>query len=151
MNKVETIHRQDKLINTIKETLSHFDEGTNGTIKFDLSRIQGIPQGVCLKLIGYGDIYNTPYLARHFQKLLDSCLTRVVLDMRECTYMGSYPVGRTIWFIKELKNRGGDLTVFGMVKTVREVFDLLGVIGFTNEVENYQEGVEFLKTSLIEG
>ncbi len=151
MNKVETIRRQNKLNNTIKETLSHFDEGINSTIKFGLSRIEEIPQGVCLKLIGYGDTYNSQYLARHFRKLLDSCLIRVVLDMRKCTYMSSMPVGETIRFLTELKNRGGNLAVFGMAKTVREVFDLLGLIGFINEVETYQDGVDFLKTSFIEG
>jgi len=145
MNKVETVREQIKLNNTIKETLSHFDEGTDGSIKFNLGRIEGIPQGVCLKLIGYGDTYNSQYLGHHYQKLLQSCLIRVVLDMSKCTYMSSTAVGKTVWFLKELKNAGGDLTVFGMMKTVREVFDLLGVIGFLNEVENYKDGIDFLK------
>jgi anti-anti-sigma factor len=145
MNKVDTVRRQNKLNNTIKETLSNFDEGTNNTIKFDLDRIEEIPQGVCLKLIGYGDTYNSQYLGRHYQKLLDSCLIRVVMDMRKCTYMSSTAVGKTVWFLTELKNRGGDLTVFGMVKSVREVFDLLGVIGFLNEVEDYKDGVDLFK------
>jgi len=145
MNKVQTVREQNKLNNAIKETLSHFDEGANSDIKFDLNRIEEIPQGVCLKLIGYGDTYNSQYLGRHLQKLLDSCLIRVVLDMRKCTYMSSTAVGKTVWFLKELKTAGGDLTVFGMTKTVREVFDLLGVIGFLNEVENYKDGVDFFK------
>lgn len=145
MNKVETIRRHNKLNNTIKETLSNFDEGTNSTIKFDLDRIEEVPQGVVLKLIGYGDTYNSQYLALHYQKLLNSCLIRVVMDMRQCSYMSSTAVGKTIWFLKELRNFGGDLTVFGMVKTVREVFDLLGVIGFVNEVETYQDGVDYFK------
>ena len=145
MNKVETFREQNKLNNTIKETLSHFDEGTDGSIKFELNRIEDVPQGVCLKLIGYGDTYNSQYLSRHFRKLLDSCLIRVVLDMSKCTYMSSTAVGKTVWFLKELKNAAGDLTVFGMVPKVHEVFDILGVIGFLNEVENYQEGVDFFK------
>jgi anti-anti-sigma regulatory factor len=144
LNKVEMIRRQNKLNNTIKETLSHFDERTDGSIKFDLNRIEEIPQGVCLKLIGYGDTYNSQYLAHHFQKLLDSCLIRVVLDMRRYSYI-SNEVGTIVWFLKELKNAGGNLTVFAMTKTVREVFDLLGVIGFLNEVENYKDGVDFFK------
>jgi anti-anti-sigma regulatory factor len=144
MNKVEMIRRQNKLNNTIKETLSNFDEGTDGSIKFELNRIEDIPQGVCLKLIGYGDTYNSQYLARHFQKLLDSCFIRVVLDMRRYSYI-SNEVGTIVWFLKELKNAGGDLAVFGMIKTVREVFDLVGVIGFLNEVENYRDGIDFFK------
>ena len=145
MNKVEMVREQNKLNNTIKETLSHFDEGTDGSIKFDLGRIEEIPQGVCLKLIGHGDTYNSQYLGRHYQKLLDSCLIRVVLDMSKCTYMSSTAVGKTVWFLKELKNSGGDLSVYGMTKTVREVFALLGVIGFLNQVENYEDAVDFLR------
>ena len=120
MNKVETVREQNRLNNTIKETLSHFDEGTDDTIRFDLGRIGEIPQGVCLKLIGYGDTYNSQYLGRHYQKLLDSCLIRVVLDMSRCTYMSSTAVGKTLGFLKELKNAGGDVAVFGMLPKVRE-------------------------------
>ena len=145
MNKVETVRKQNRLNNTIKETLAHFDERTDRSIRFDLDRIEGIPQGVCLKLIGYGDTYNSQYLGRHYQKLLHSCLIRVVLDMRRCTYMSSTAIGKTVWFLKELKNAGGNFAVFGMTKTVRWGFELLGVIGFMNEVENYDNGVSFLK------
>jgi len=145
MNKVETVRKQNKLNNTIKETLARFDERTDRSIRFDLDRIEGVPQGVCLKLTGYGDTYNSQYLGRHYQKLLRSCLIRVVLDMRKCTYMSSAAIGKTVWFFQELKNAGGNFTVFGMTETVRRGFELLGVIGFLNEVENYDDGVVFLK------
>ena len=83
-------------------------------------------QGVSvLKVSGYLDTTTAAELESALAGLLGKDLFKIVVDLSGVNYISSAGWGIFISEIKDIRNRGGDLKLSGMVGDVHEVFQLL--------------------------
>ena len=78
-----------------------------------------------LKISGYLDTTTAGELEAALYGLLRKGHCKIVVDLSGVTYISSAGWGIFIGEIKEIRNRGGDLKLAGMVGDVFEVFQLL--------------------------
>jgi len=78
-----------------------------------------------LKVSGYLDTTTTSELETALYGLLKKDRCKIVVDLTGVTYISSAGWGIFIGEIKEIRSRGGDLKLAGMVGDVFEVFQLL--------------------------
>jgi anti-sigma B factor antagonist len=78
-----------------------------------------------LKISGYLDTTTAGELEAALYGLLRKGQCKIVVDLSGVTYISSAGWGIFIGEIKEIRNRGGDLKLAGMVGDVFEVFQLL--------------------------
>ena len=52
---------------------------------------------------------------------------RVAADMREVSFLDSSVLGVFVWALKNLREAGGDLRLFGLTGFVARVFDITGL------------------------
>ena len=64
-------------------------------------------------------------LRRGFNKLFDSGLRIIVLDLRGVQIINSYGIGKILMCYKRLKTEGGELKVRPLTGNVKETFELL--------------------------
>jgi len=144
MTKTKGALEQEKLNDHLKRTLSSFSEEKDRYVEMGLSRIEEVPQGVCIALRGRVYTENSSYFGRQLQKLLRSCLIRVVFNMKNLTYMSSTGVGELIHFVQNVKNAGGEVVLADMQPKVKSVVDLLCLTGFVGLEKTPEEGVRVL-------
>lgn len=78
-----------------------------------------------LRVSGYLDTTTAGELESALYGLLRKGICKIVVDLSGVTYISSAGWGIFIGEIKEIRNRGGDLKLAGMVGDVFEVFQLL--------------------------
>ena len=64
---------------------------------------------------------------------------RVVIDMEKLLYISSAGIGALMGFIRQFRDRGGDIKIAGAnpgVYRVFELMDLTGIFQFTNTIED---------------
>ena len=144
MTKTEGTLEQEKLNDHLKKTLHSFSEEKDRYVEMGLRRIAEVPQGVCIALRGRVRTENSRYFGRQLQKLLRSCLIRVVFDMKNLTYMSSTGVGELIQFIQNINNAGGEVVLADMQPKVKGVMDLLCLTGFVGLENTPEEGARVL-------
>jgi len=89
-----------------------------------------------LRVSGYVDTTTSPELERRLQALLREKRYHIVVDLARVEYISSAGWGIFISEIREIREKGGDLKLAGMVPDVREVFDLLE---FENILQAYSD------------
>jgi anti-sigma B factor antagonist len=89
-----------------------------------------------LRVSGYVDTTTSPELERRLQALLREKRYHIVVDLARVEYISSAGWGIFISEIREIRERGGDLKLAGMIPDVREVFDLLE---FENILQSYSD------------
>jgi anti-sigma B factor antagonist len=78
-----------------------------------------------LSVSGYLDTTTAGELESALLGLIKEGMYRVVVDLSGVNYISSAGWGIFIGEIKEIRNRGGDLKLSGMIGDVREVYQLL--------------------------
>jgi anti-sigma B factor antagonist len=89
-----------------------------------------------LRVSGYVDTTTSPELERRLQALLREKRYHIVVDLARVEYISSAGWGIFISEIREIREKGGDLKLAGMIPDVREVFDLLE---FENILQSYSD------------
>lgn len=89
-----------------------------------------------LRVSGYVDTTTSPELERRLQALLREKRYHIVVDLARVEYISSAGWGIFISEIREIREKGGDLKLAGMIPDVREVFDLLE---FENILQSYPD------------
>ncbi|HEY7727083.1 MAG TPA: STAS domain-containing protein [Candidatus Eisenbacteria bacterium] len=89
-----------------------------------------------LRVTGYVDTTTSPELERRLQALLREKRYHIVVDLSRVEYISSAGWGIFISEIREIREKGGDLKLAGMIPDVREVFDLLE---FENILQAYTD------------
>lgn len=64
-------------------------------------------------------------LRRAFNRLFDTGMRTIVLDMTNVQIINSYGIGKILMCYKRLKTEGGELLVKPLSGTVKETFELL--------------------------
>jgi anti-sigma B factor antagonist len=79
-----------------------------------------------LSLDGYLDAHTAPEFERAVQAAIDAGQVRLVVDGAQLKYISSAGLGVFMSFIEEVRERGGDIKIGGLVPKVRQVFEILG-------------------------
>ena len=148
MTEVMKPRNQESFNSYIYETLYEYSKETDPHVEMELHQVKDVPQCVCISLKGYVDSYNSNYYYKQCQKLLNSCLIRIVFDMKDLTYISSEAVARTVLFLKELKKVGGDIIIANFQEKVKHIFDLLGLLGFFPYEDSVENAISLYKCSL---
>jgi anti-sigma B factor antagonist len=92
-----------------------------------------------LHLKGLLDAPTAPRLEEALRRLLGEGRSRVVVNFRELSYIGSAGIGVFLEFLEESRRRGGDIKLSNLSPRVRAVFELLG---FPKLIELYGQEEE---------
>ena len=95
-----------------------------------------------LKVSGYLDTTTASELESALFGLLKKNEFRIVVDLSGVNYISSAGWGIFISEIKEIRSRGGDLKLCGMVGDVHEVFQLLEFHSILESYSSAQEAID---------
>jgi anti-sigma B factor antagonist len=79
-----------------------------------------------LALEGFLDAHTAPEFERAIQQELDQDRVRLIVDCSRLTYISSAGLGVFMGFIEEIRERGGDIKICGLIPKVQQVFEILG-------------------------
>lgn len=127
------------------EIVKGFDDGkTVDTIKIRLEKLEQIPGGIVFCLSGDIDLENHQYFQGKAAMAIAAGFTRIVLDLRDVSFIGSAGVGSIVHVLRTVKALDGDLVLEGIQARTHEVFDLLGFAQFFHVSRSRDESVAFL-------
>ena len=63
-------------------------------------------------------------LKKMFIELRREGATKVAVDMTQVDFMDSTVIGLFVWGMKNLREVGGDFRLFGLMETVRKIFEI---------------------------
>jgi anti-sigma B factor antagonist len=128
--------------NTIEELTDERIE----SLELKFQKVISVPGCVVVSMKGYIDTYNASHFQRQVDKAIQTGYCRLIFDFSGITYVSSTGIGAFTHFLKEVRPRGGDLVLVGMITRVIEVFQLLGFASFFNIEKTLEGAVEMLKT-----
>ncbi len=100
-----------------------------------------------LKVSGYLDTTTASELENALYDLLKQDAFKIVVDLSGVDYISSAGWGIFIGEIKEIRHRGGDLKLSGMVGDVYEVFQLLEFHSILQAYDTAEEAVSSFGTT----
>jgi anti-sigma B factor antagonist len=95
-----------------------------------------------LKVSGYLDTTTSSELETALYALLKKDESKIVIDLSGVNYISSAGWGIFIGEIKEIRHKGGDLKLAGMVGDVFEVFQLLEFNSILEAYDTPDEAIE---------
>jgi len=115
------------------------------SLKITPVQVGGNGKTVQLILNGYLDTYNSPEFQSHINTLIDSGVQGIIFNCNGLNYISSTGIGAFTAFLKLLKQRKGDMVLYGLQQKVMEVFQLLGFTKFFKITESMDEAIRLLK------
>lgn len=79
-----------------------------------------------LALDGYLDAHTAPQFEGAIQNEMAAGHLQLVVDCARLTYISSAGLGVFMSFIEEIREKGGDIKLCGLVPKVYQVFEVLG-------------------------
>lgn len=79
-----------------------------------------------ISLEGYVDAHTAPQFEHAIQSEIGAGRYRIVVDCGKLNYISSAGLGVFMSFIEEIRERGGDIKICGLVPKVRHTFEILG-------------------------
>ncbi|RKX96394.1 MAG: anti-sigma F factor antagonist [Spirochaetes bacterium] len=114
------------------------------SLKITPMQIGGDSSKVQLILNGYLDTYNSPEFQSHINSMIESGVRYLIFNCNGLTYISSTGIGAFTSFLKQLKQKKGDMVLFGLQSKVMEVFELLGFTKFFKIASDFDEATEML-------
>jgi anti-anti-sigma factor len=111
------------------------------SLKITPLQIGGDDHKVQLILHGYLDTYNSPEFQTHINGLINDGVQLIVFNCNGLNYISSTGIGAFTSFLKLLKQRKGDMVLYGLQAKVREVFELLGFTKFFKIADNMDDAL----------
>ena len=115
------------------------------SLSLELKKVDEVAGCAIVSMKGYIDTYNSPHFQRQVDKAIQAGYSWLIFDFSAITYISSAGVGAFISFLKNVRPRGGDLVLVGMVPRVFEVFQLLGFANFFHTEQSLEDAVELMK------
>ena len=103
-------------------------EGHLERVNFVISDVEGI---MVVKIEGILDTFNSSLFEKEITKVINKeNFINVIFDCNKLNYMASTGVGITVYILKTLNQKGGNLILAGVPESVKDVLTLLGFISF---------------------
>ncbi len=100
------------------------------SLRISPMQVGGDRETVQLVLNGYLDTYNSPEFQSHINELINSGVRQIIFNLSGLSYISSTGIGAFTSFMKSLRQKKGNMVLFGLQEKVLEVFSLLGFTKF---------------------
>ena len=77
-------------------------------------------------LEGFVDAHTAPQFENAIQLEIDAGRYRIIINCEKLNYISSAGLGVFMGFIEEVRERGGDIKICGLVPKVQHTFEILG-------------------------
>ena len=100
-------------------------------------------KGKRISLAGSLDTDTAPQLQARIDESIDSCVTALILDMKDLEFLSSAGLGVIFMTKKELNNRQGKIMLINLQPQVQRVFEIIKALDGMNifkdreEMDNY--------------
>ena len=121
------------------------------SLKITPMQVGGDGKTVQLILTGYLDTYNSPEFQSHINQLIDSGIVRIIFNCNGLNYISSTGIGAFTAFLKNLKQKKGDMVLFGLQHKVMDVFQLLGFTKFFKIADDLDSALGMLEVAAPAG
>lgn len=91
-----------------------------------------------ITLEGFVDAHTAPEFEQAIQSEIDAGCCRIIVDCSKLSYISSAGLGVFMSFVEEVRERGGDIKICGLVPKVKSTFEILGF----NDLYDIVEDVE---------
>jgi anti-sigma B factor antagonist len=108
-------------------------------------QVGGDGETIQLVLNGYLDTYNSPEFQSHINELINSGVKNILFNLGGLNYISSTGIGAFTSFLKNLRQRKGNMVLFDLQEKVMEVFQLLGFTKFFKIASDLDEALLFLR------
>jgi anti-sigma B factor antagonist len=75
---------------------------------------------------GFLDAHTAPEFEQAIQAEIDAGHIRIIVNCEKLTYISSAGLGVFMSFVEEIRERGGDIKICGLIPKVKQVFEILG-------------------------
>ena len=89
-----------------------------------------------ITLEGFVDAHTAPQFENAIQQAVDAGRIRIVVNCEKLNYISSAGLGVFMSFIEEVRERGGDIKICGLVPKVKHTFEILGFQDIFEMLEN---------------
>ena len=79
-----------------------------------------------LSVEGFLDAHTAPEFEQAIQAEIDAGHFRIIVNCEKLTYISSAGLGVFMSFVEEIRERGGDIKICGLIPKVKQVFEILG-------------------------
>lgn len=77
-------------------------------------------------LEGFVDAHTAPQFENTIQSEIDAGHIRLIVNCEKLSYISSAGLGVFMSFVEEVRDRGGDIKICGLVPKVKHTFEILG-------------------------
>jgi anti-sigma B factor antagonist len=77
-------------------------------------------------LEGFVDAHTAPQFENAIQAEIDAGRNRIIVNCEKLNYISSAGLGVFMSFVEEVRERGGDIKICGLVPKVKHTFEILG-------------------------
>lgn len=118
-------------------------------IKISTSRDEALDV-VIITLSGRLDIHSLETFRYTIQEELNQKNYRILLDMKEISFIISTYIGLILTFQKHVKENGGDLKLTSLCQEVSNIFELMGISSMLNIYEKNNQALDAFKEKTSE-
>ncbi len=104
----------------------------------------GSEGAVIIRLAGLIDTYNSDFFRNQAMKVVDAGYRHIIVDATATTFMSSTGIGAFTALLKQIRQKDGSMTIFGMPSKIFEVFQLLGFSSFFQFAGTREEAISML-------
>ncbi len=89
-----------------------------------------------ISLEGFVDAHTAPQFESAVQSEVDAGRIRLIVDCEKLSYISSAGLGVFMSFYEEVRERGGDIKICGLVPKVKHTFEIMGFQSLFDMPEN---------------
>lgn len=89
-----------------------------------------------IALEGFVDAHTAPDFEQAIQSEIDAGHYRIIVDCAKLSYISSAGLGVFMSFVEEVRERGGDIKISGLIPKVKSTFEILGFNDLYDLVED---------------
>lgn len=110
-----------------------------------LSLEEARPEGaIIIRLAGLIDTYNSDFFRNQASKVVESGYRHIIIDASATTFMSSTGIGAFTALLRQIRQKQGSMTIFGMPAKIFEVFQLLGFSSFFQFCSTREEALKMI-------
>jgi len=94
-----------------------------------------------ISLEGYLDAHTAPQFEQAVQSEVDAGRYRIIVSCEKLTYISSAGLGVFMSFIEEIREKGGDIKICGLIPKVKQVFEILGFPAIYDILDDFPAAV----------
>ncbi|MBI3945640.1 MAG: STAS domain-containing protein [Armatimonadetes bacterium] len=97
-----------------------------------------------VRVSGYIDAHSFPRFEREILTLVNQGNNRLLLDLRNATYICSTALGLLMSVFRQVRHNAGDLVIAGMSEKIANIFNLLGISKLIQAFPDEEEALRCL-------